>query len=459
MLRPPLVLTLVSVALAALFMPAAPVLDEESYLDIAAQMPWARPYDWYRAWQPWGAEVPENSYLYAHPPLHLWWIKLTGGLRAAGLLWAGLLGFSAGTLCEQSRDPWGSAALWMSSPIVALALVMTLGIDLPTVALSTAAVALATRNRWAFSGILLGLACGWKYPALLLVPVLALYGRRRALPLLGAFAAVFGALEVAMWVQYGRPHLLEVLLTAGDIGRGPLLERGIGVLTRLGSFVGGASPWAVLGLGPALLVEHDGGLAGTVLVAALGGCGIAVLIRSAREGGLFGLWALVAVGGVLFHNYADARYLLPAMLPLAVVCGGRHRVGIRLAATTQALLAGALVHGELRYAKDAAGLALSADRYTGEWSFAAGMQAQGATFWSSDEALAAGVTVAVPTNASPGPVPKAWEVVENRASPPLRALRLIDLERGVGWHAETLGPLPFWIGEGPLETVTLLRVR
>ncbi len=110
MLRPPLVLTLVSVALAALFMPAAPVLDEESYLDIAAQMPWARPYDWYRAWQPWGAEVPENSYLYAHPPLHLWWIKLTGGLRAAGLLWAGLLGFSAGTLCEQSRDPWGSAA-------------------------------------------------------------------------------------------------------------------------------------------------------------------------------------------------------------------------------------------------------------------------------------------------------------------------------------------------------------
>ena len=106
-----------------------------------------------------------------------------------------------------------------------------------------------------------------------------------------------------------------------------------------------------------------------------------------------------------------------------------------------------------------AGLALSADRYTGEWSFAAGMQAQDATFWSSDEALAAGVTVAVPSNASPGPVPESWEVLENRASPPSKALRLIDLERGVGWHAETLGPLPFWIGEGPLETVTLLRVR
>jgi hypothetical protein len=459
-LRPRLILCLLSVVLAALFMPAAPVLDEESYLDIARQMPWLRPYDWYRAWQPWGAEVPEDSFLFAHPPLHVYWIKLTGGLRAAGLLWAGLLGLAAGDICERSRDPWGSAAVWMSSPIVALSLVMTLGIDLPVVALSTAAVALYLRDRMALAGLVLGLAIGWKYPAVLLLPVLIWHGRRRSVPLVAGAAAVVTLVQLFLWVQYGRPHVLEVLLTAGDIGRGPLLERFIGVLARLGTTVAGASPFAVLGLGPALLVEQDHGLAGSALLAVLSGCGLALLIRAGRLRGLYGVWALVVVAGVvLAHNYADGRYLLPAVLPLAMVCGGLPRLQLRIAAGLQALLAVGLVHGELRYAEEAAAVALDAERYTGEWSFASGMQDRGARFWSSDEDLPKGTLVAVPVHASPGPVPESWEELSRTPSEGGAGLRLIDLEHGVGWHADTLGPLPFWYGEGPYETVVLRRVR
>ncbi len=459
MLRPRIVLTLLSVVAAALLMPAAPVLDEESYLDIAAQMSWARPYDWYRAWQPWGAQVPEDAYVYAHPPLHLWWIKLTGGLRAAGLLWAALLGFAAGDLCEGSRDPWGSAALFMSCPIVLLSLVMTVGIDLPTVALSTACVALWVRDRRVLAGIALGLAAAWKYPALLLLPVLIGHGRRRAVPTLGAFVAVFGAVELYLVVQYGRPHVLEVLLTAGDIGRGPLLSRATGILFRLGTFFGGASPWALLGLVPALVVEQDHGLGGMLLLALLGGCGIATLVRAARTGGLFGWWALAAIAGVLVHNYADGRYLLPAVLPLAVVCGGLPRRLLLVAAGAQAVLAGLMVHAELAYAREAAGFAVEADRFTGEWSFRHAMRERNGSFWSPEETLQPGTRVAVPTHASPGPVPENWVEIERQESAGGPGLRLVDLERGVGWHADTLGAMPFWFGGGPHEEVRVLEVR
>ncbi len=458
MLRPRYVLALLSLALAAAFMPAAPVLDEESYLDIAQQLSWARPYDWYRAWQPWGAEIPADAYLYAHPPLHLWWIKLTGGARVAGLLWAGLLGLSAGLLCEQGRDPWGSAALFISSPIVGLSLVMTLGIDLPTVALSTAAVALWFRDRRVFAGVVLGLACGWKYPALVLVPLLAVFGQRRALPTLAAFALVFGALELFLWVQYGRPHLVEVLLTADQIGRGPLLGRAAGVLFRLGTFFGGLSLWAGLGLLPALLVEQDMGPLGVALLAVLGGSGLAVLVRAGQRRDFFGCWALAVVVAVLAHNYADGRYLLPAVLPLALVCAGLPRARLLAAAGVQGVLCLAMVHAELGYARDAASLAVPADRFTGEWSFHHAMREGGATFWSPDEHLPSGTVVAVPSNASPGPVPEDWKPLSSSSSEPGVGLHLIDLERGVGWHAETLGTLPFWYANSPRENVRLVEV-
>jgi hypothetical protein len=37
-------------------------------------------------------------------------------------------------------------------------------------------------------------------------------------------------------------------------------------------------------------------------------------------------------------------------------------------------------------------------------------------------------------------------------------LRVVDAERGIGLYGETIGPLPFGLGAGPLEAVTLWRV-
>ena len=347
----------------------------------------------------------------------------------------------------------------MSCPIVLLSLVMTVGIDLPTVALSTACVALWVRDRRILAGIALGLAAAWKYPALVLLPVLIGHGRRRSLATLGAFAVVFGAVEIYLLVHYGRLHLLEVLLTADEIGRGPLLSRATGILFRLGTFFGGLSPWALLGVVPALVVEQDQGLGGVLLLALLAGCGIATLVRAARTGGLFGWWALAAVAGVLVHNYADGRYLLPAVLPLAVVCGALPRRWLLLAAAGQLVLAGLMVHAELAYAREAAALDLEADRFTGEWSFRHAMRERGGSFWSPEESLPPGTRVAVPTHASPGPVPENWIELESQRSSGGAALRLVDLERGVGWHADTLGTMPFWFAGGPYEEVRVLEVR
>jgi hypothetical protein len=36
-------------------------------------------------------------------------------------------------------------------------------------------------------------------------------------------------------------------------------------------------------------------------------------------------------------------------------------------------------------------------------------------------------------------------------------LRVVDVHDGIGLYAETLGPLPFGTGNGPLESATLAR--
>ena len=57
----------------SLFSNSLPVLDEEGYLLIAENLIWERPYDWHLPWPPFNEE---NAYIYAHPPLFLWMVKL-----------------------------------------------------------------------------------------------------------------------------------------------------------------------------------------------------------------------------------------------------------------------------------------------------------------------------------------------------------------------------------------------
>ncbi|MCB9794012.1 MAG: hypothetical protein H6741_14955 [Alphaproteobacteria bacterium] len=296
-----------------------PVVDEESYLDIAAQLAEhpARPYDWSRPWQPWGASPPEQSYLFAHPPLHLWWLSawtrvlpLGPGLRlAVGLPWALLLGWAAASLARRSGATRG-AWIWLTSPVLVLGLQSSLMIDLPVLALGTAGLAAWQRAaqgagpRWALSaGLLLrprrqhqvpprSCSCP-RSPSTPPADIVL----RRTLPVWFGVALTWGALELFLLLQYGSIHMIHVLKTAEQIGRGPLLGRLAGTGVRLGLL---ASPALALLVGRRALA---GGLAAALFAAA-------AIHGQLEPGGLLICAALAFAGGALLTEALLTEALL-----------------------------------------------------------------------------------------------------------------------------------------------------
>lgn len=455
-----------------------PLLDEESYLDIANQLDLLRPYDWSRPWQPWGHEVPENAYLYAHPPGHLWWVAAVGGTSTLARVLAivplaALLGFSGGLLSERYGG-WTGALFFATSPIVWLALQAGLLPDLGVVAFATAAVAAHVHKKPLVAGLALAAACSWKYPALVLLLPLAIdaWRDKRALAsLIGAFALPWLALQVFLAIQYGEPHLWHVLSTAPEISRGPIGGRALGVLFRLGlacppAFLGPISAVAFLGAPLGFVPESDG----PVLLAVLGALGAALLVRPilALRGGplerLLGLWVLLVLAAVVVgHNYAGGRYLLPAVLPLALLVGAKTPKPAALLAIPFAALGLAMVLAERAHADASAEVAGKLEhhapaRFTGEWTFRHAMNAAGNRFWSPGEPLQPGDVLVVPMHSSPAPIPEGLVVIDQVHSSESGRFRLIDLEIGVGYHAETLGPLPIGFGDTPRESATVYRV-
>lgn len=495
-MSPRFYLPLLFAALVALSAGSPPVLDEESYLDIAHQIAAhpARPYDWFRPWQPWGATPPPDAYLFAHPPLHLWWLSLWSGatgpaLRlAAALPWALLLGWALGALAERfTRRPHAAALALLASPALLVASQAGLMIDLDTLALSCAALALWTRPGRAAAlgaGLLAGLAAETKYPALLLSAAILIDATlginksdKDARARLGIFATTFGAvffsLELFLATVYGRIHLIEVLREAGQIGRGPLAGRALGLLSRVGLclpplLLFGADRRLLLPalLGAALVAL---GLQGTLepgllaLSAALGGAGAALLTRGLRQGPrLLRLWAGLSLLGVLFaHNYVGGRYLLPALVPLTLLLVEQAGARARLAGLWLPVALGAAV-AERAYAAAAdevarqlAAASPTPGWFTGEWTFRYRMEQQGWRFWSPEQTLPPGALLAVPLNASPAAPPPGWTPTTHVQASIRWPLRLIDLEQGVGYHAETLGPAPIGWSLGPMEQASL----
>ena len=197
-MNPRIVLALAAAVVTITLASAVPVLDEESYLDIAQQLDPSRPYDWWRPWPPWGLERGADVFVYAHPPgflIWVWaWVRLAGGIVqiaplkiAAGLPWAMLFAWSLGRLAERtSRRPWLVSAVWVSSPIVLLSLQRGLMPDLILSALITTAVVswlegqTAVRRGeqirwWMGGGLALAGAVSVKYSALIVVPALVLH--------------------------------------------------------------------------------------------------------------------------------------------------------------------------------------------------------------------------------------------------------------------------------------------
>lgn len=501
-------------ALAAVlpFLGKLPALDEESYLWLGARLDPLRPYDWVRAWPPYD----QDGFVYAHPPGWLWWMALWRPFAQwlplerllVGAPWVLLLGWAVGRLAERvTRHPSLAGGLWLSSTIVVLGLHDTLMIDLGATALATAALAVEVdaarsgdRRLALLSGVLLGLAAITKYPALAAAAAVGIFQARtgfRSATWLG-FLAVFGGVEGAMALAYGRDHLWEVWTRREEIARGPLDERLVGVLARMALLPlplvlvraepAVAAAGALAGL-LALVVGRPAGLSGGEVAelagwVMVGGMGLARLVRGLRpatakrrrddagEAWLLAVFGALWVGGVVgVHNYASARYLLPVAAPVALlvarsaeeVRGGKALV--RVSMVLSAALALGVAVADLRFARAGAEVARQAASrgpagyFAGEWSFRWAMEARGWTRWQPGLELAPGTRVVVVDQASPGVVPHAhWQPVDRVESNDRFPLRVVDLGARVALHAETLGPLPIGFGVGPIEGATIYEV-
>ena len=513
------------------FLGKAPVIDEESYLWLGAHVSWLRPYDWHRVWQPFvppDASAAPDSFIYAHPPLFLWFLAamhaLAPAVWAARLLVAvpfiALLAWGVARWARlTTKHPSLAAGLWLSSACVQLALQDSLMIDLPAVALVTAGLALYREGMeegeqlWA-AGLVLGLAVATKYSmGMVVVPVLihlglALFRKRlgwqHALAVGVPLLTVPALGEAAMLAVYGRLHIWEVIAHRSDIVSGPAGARMLGILARMALLPlplvllyvrpGLAALGAALGL-LTLVAIHPAGLAGgdlAVLLACvmLGGVGVVRAVaavaagpRRRRKGDrddalLLGAVVLGVGAGVLWgHNYASARYLLPAAAPLAILvvrsaeeaAGGK--TGVRVSILLSILLALVLAVADYRFGRAGVETAtMVADRvekrappdkrFAGEWSFRYTLEQRGWTRYIPGETLAPGTLIAVAEHESPGELSRsAWEPMDRVESVDHFVFRVMLPGRGISLYSETLGVLPFGIAGGPLETATVYRVE
>lgn len=495
---------LLALAFVGLAKPLA--IDEESYLWLGKQVRWSDPYDWSRNWQ------GQAGWLYAHPPLYLWWMKLWSFLEhpalirlVGGLPWVALYGWSAARWMQRTtHHPHLAAVALLGSATVWLGVQNSLMIDLPYVALGTLALAAyrealdEDRKSWfILSGIALGLAIETKYPAAILLPVLMASPVRPPplafwVPLLSIIAGIEGYLAML----HGELHPWAVWSSRDLIAHGSLSDRVLGILARLSLLPLGVSLLLTrpihaaggLGLGVAALVwARPAALTGAsvsflLVCAAVGGmvlsrgfAGAVASVARRRKGDrgdsrmLGGVVLAVVLGVALFHNYASARYLWLAAVPVAIlVARSAEEVGQgkRLLWVTSGLSAAfalCLALADWRFSAAQAEVARmvvesggASKQFMGEWGFRAEMEKAG---WERIEsAAAAPESVVVVEDQSGGHVPSRWEATERWISTDRFPLRVVDVRHDAGLYSETLGPLPFVLADGALSGATAYRV-
>jgi len=498
----------------AVFLAASvPILDEESYLAITQNFDVLRPYHWWRPWPPWYGGSEPDAFVYAHPPLFLEWVAfwqhVAGGVVKTRLLAAvpvaALLGWSAGRLIDSTcRRPKLGLACWIGAPIVVLGLQRGLMPDLLVTALCTTAV-LGWRNHHTqkmavMGGVALGLAAFTKYPALFLGPVFLVHGwrtgsLRNSLPFWVAAAVPWLAGEAWLFAVYERVHLLEVLTRASEISRGSGEGRALAMLVRLPLGV------AILGLLarghrwlwlPAfvlagainlwawpedLLDVQRGTLFGLAVLGALplvvAGINVVRGWRAPEQESdrlLLALWALSVLAGVWgVHNFAAPRYMLSAMLPLALLLvlelgdQARARQLMWVGAGLHVVMSLVLTVVEHRFFEASADLARAAvvqfepAAYTGEWSFRHEMDLAGARFYTGS--AEPGEVVVAPVNSSPGELPSGWEEIGRISADESTGFRVVDDSSHIGLYAETLGALPIGRSAHPIEEVIAWKVQ
>lgn len=434
-----------------------------------------------------------------------------------------LLGWAVGRLGERyCARPSLPSLLWLASPLTLLGLQAGLMVDLVAISLATGSLALWTGRgreggpRALLAGVLFGLACATKYPMLLLVPVLLTEmllspreprARRAMLLFWSAFLLVMGGVELWLWAIYGDFHPLIVLAGARSIARGAPSGRLLGVLVRLGivffplsiAVLRKGRISVLIALLPSLgllMMLHPQDLSipqlGGLFICLLAGLGLLVFVlwSGARDQATITLvvWFLAfASGVVLLHNFASGRYLWPLVAPASLLMArameserepwaGASMARVALISTT--LLSGSLMAwGNSRYIRDLDELGArvvamaETGRFTGEWTFRWRLEQAGWRFFAAKgpdgggsapgvEPLRSGDLLAVPRNASPGPVPaQGLTLIDEYASKGTFPLRVCDVDAHAGYYGETGGELPFWFSRAPLEQVRVYKVR
>lgn len=264
------------------FLHKPPAIDEESYLFIAEKVAVSpfKPYDWWRAWQPYFGRKTIDFFIYAHPPLFPYLLSFFNeylkvreitALRISMLpfpiLFISTLYLLANPLL---RSPTIPIVLILFSPILHLIFENSLMIDLPFTTLSLISITFLLngmrhekrekkRLSYAISGLFIALASLTKYPGLMLLPLLLIgpflkNGRnemKSVLPGICIFILIFSIWCIHNILFYGRIHLIFVLQKAHEIMRSPLFTRFIGTMIQLSLF-----PIILLSL-PVAIVEKE----------------------------------------------------------------------------------------------------------------------------------------------------------------------------------------------------------
>ena len=490
-------------------------------------------------------ECPSTFEAMAHPPLVPYALAAiagsTGGLRERSLHF-GFLVFAlvaAAAMYDLARRftarPREATLLLVSAPIFLLS-AGSLMTDMPALALSSSGLALFVRgvdseqraSVWA-GGLLVGLALLTRYSALTMVPLLLAYalakGRwRAALPALGATGLVFTFWAVQNLAVHGALHIVasarhyrlffegqsfdplalvrKTLADAAALGGTTFAAALLLLLTRtrwrLRVFgLAGLAAFVVFLLVPKG-IERLATYRGLEILAvcACFAAGVLLVVEalgSAREPGaaaghpqdtlFLALWlAITLLGAVLLLPFGAARYVLPALPPLAILLvrtwqpiltGGRWARPVVASIVLQGFGLGtvlALADAELadRYRRVA--LEVRRDNpgrriwYVGEWGFRYYMGTVGGLYLrSTDESPGVGDFIVRPVNAgmhemSPGVKRRAVRIQEI----PLQSrwpIRLTSFEAKAGYYSHHWGYLPWAPSHAPLETIEIFEVR
>lgn len=464
---------LVGVSILCLLLSPTPhVLDEETYLWIASQMAWLRPYDWGMPFSP----FHETGFVFAHPPLFLWWIKLCGDGWWTGLPWLILWWWAVVRLYKHTQVPWRTGlCVSICCTAVLLPVTRTAMPDLMTGALALSGLVIFSTHKSLLStvcaGMLIGLAAWTKYPALvvLLAPIMTTSSLKRVgVFWLGAILIVMLG-EFWLWTIYEQWHLFEVIEQSRLIGRSPFESRLIGIPMRLG-----------LSLFPIAMIRVFRAPLHTCVYCGIGawvsgdlngiwlGLGFSIIVQLFRPTP-HKLWrwtvVLVLLGILVGHNYVSPRYwLLTGPLWWVLFKDEWTRLGLLQILTifvASIVMSGLVYWTEKTHAYSLETLSERAledttlETFSGEWGMREVAQSKGLSqFQGSEKRL-------LVSHNSAGWLPSSddgW-TMEQRFDGPMVYCRLVSQSESVGYYADSLGKAPIICSSTPkpIEVVEIWK--